>query len=117
MSTFPPPGAKPLSLPEVLAQAAAGEVVLLDVREGDELKASGTVQGALHIPLALVPLRADPKAPDYDARLAGKPIGVFCAAGGRSAMAQQVLEQFGHDAVNLGGFAGLVQAGAEVTRV
>ena len=42
----------------------AGEITLLDVREAAEVQASGTAAGALHIPLAMVPLKADPTAPD-----------------------------------------------------
>lgn len=117
MFNFLRPAQKAAPLADVLTQAAAGEVVLLDVRELAELRASGTAEGALHIPLALLPMKADPKAPDFDARLSGKRIGVFCASGGRSGMAQQVLQKLGYEAANLGGFAGLVQAGAKVTKV
>jgi rhodanese-related sulfurtransferase len=117
MFNFLRPGQKSISLPDLLAQAATGEAVLIDVREGAELRTSGTAKGALHIPLALIAMKADPKSPDFDKRLAGKKIGVFCASGGRSGMAQQVLQKLGYEVVNLGGFAGLVQAGAKVTKV
>lgn len=105
------------SLPQVIEMAARGEVLLLDVREVAELQASGTAKGAVHIPLSLVPLRADPKAPDFDARLAGKPIAVFCAAGARAGQAVQVLERLGHQAWNIGGFGHWAGAGGPVTRI
>ena len=78
------------------------------------LQASGTAAGAVHIPLGLLPLKADPKAPDYDARLTGKPVAVFCAAGARAGRAVALLEQFGHEAVNIGGFADWCGCGGEV---
>ncbi len=73
------------SIPQAIDLAARGQITLLDVREAGEVSASGTAKGAVHIPLGLLPLKADPKAPDYDRRLEGKPVAVFCAAGARAA--------------------------------
>ena len=106
-----------LSLADVIAKAAAGEITLLDVREKAELQASGTAKGALHIPLSMVPLKANPKGPDFDKRLSGKPLAVFCAAGARAGQAVQVLQGFGHEAVNIGGFGQWTAAGGPVSRV
>ncbi len=105
------------SLPEVIARAARGEILLLDVRERAELLASGTAKGALHIPLALLPLRADPKAPDFEKAFTTKPIAVFCAAGARAGQAAQLLSSLGHQAWNIGGFAQWAAAGGPVVRV
>jgi rhodanese-related sulfurtransferase len=92
------------SVPDAIALAAKGQITLLDVREMGEVAASGTAAGAVHIPLGLLPLKADPKAPDYDARLTGKPVAVFCAAGARAGRAVALLQQYGFEAVNIGGF-------------
>lgn len=102
---------------EVARAVAAGEMYLVDVRDLGELRQTGTAAGALHIPLSLIGLKADPKAPD--ALMApGKPVAVFCAAGGRSAMAAQALGRMGYDPVwNLGGFADWQRAGGQVVRV
>lgn len=102
---------------EAIAKAAAGQVTLLDCREAAEVQASGTAAGALHIPLALVPLKADPKAPDRDARLdPAKPVAVFCAMGGRAGRAVEVLRGLGYEAHNIGGFGDWCAAGGPVTR-
>lgn len=105
------------SLSEIIAMAARGEVTLLDVRERAELLATGSAKGALHIPLSLVPLKADPKAPDFVAALAGKPIAVFCAAGARAGQAAQILTGLGHQAWNIGGFGQWAGAGGPVVKL
>lgn len=112
---MPTPAPQP-SLSDIIALAARGEVMLLDVREAAELAASGTAHGALHIPLSLVPIKADPKAPDFDARLSGRPIAVFCAAGARAGQAVQILGGMGLTAWNIGGFGQWAAAGGPVVR-
>lgn len=102
------------SVAEAIELARQGRLTLLDVREGAELATSGTARGAVHIPLGLLPLRADPRSPDYDPRLAGRPVAVFCAAGARAGRAVAILEQFGHQAVNIGGFADWCGCGGDV---
>ena len=104
------------SVPQAIDLASKGEIVLLDVREAGEVATSGTARGAIHIPLGLLPLRADPRAPDYDARLTGKPVAVFCAAGARAGRAVELLQRFGHEAVNIGGFGDWCGCGGPVQR-
>lgn len=104
------------SIPQAIEMATKGQIVLLDVRETGELASSGTAKGAVHIPLGLLPLKADPKAPDFDKRLAGKPVAVFCAAGARAGRAVSLLQQFGHEAVNIGGFGDWCACGGPVQR-
>jgi rhodanese-related sulfurtransferase len=106
------------SLKDLIARVAAGDVVLIDVRERAELQSSGTAKGAIHIPLSLIAMKADQKAPDHDKRLRiDAPVAVFCASGARSGMAVQALHRLGYDATNIGGFAAWVQAGGPVIRV
>ena len=102
------------SVPQAIDLAKQGRLTLLDVRETGEVSASGTAKGAVHIPLGLLPLKADPRSPDFDKRLAGKPVAVFCAAGARAGRAVALLEQFGHEAVNIGGFGDWCGCGGEV---
>jgi rhodanese-related sulfurtransferase len=111
------PAQPKLTIAEVAAQVAAGTVLLVDVREKAELQASGTAKGAIHIPVSLIAMKADPKGPDLDKRFEGKTIAVFCASGGRSGMAAQTLQQLGYSAQNLGGFANWVQGGGAVAKV
>lgn len=111
------PTAKPMTLAEALTLSRSGDVTLLDVREPSEVQASGKAQGALHIPLALVPLKADPKAADLVAGLdLAKPVAVYCGSGMRSGRAVDALQKLGYQAHNIGGFAAWVAAGGAVSR-
>lgn len=89
-----------MAVPEIDATAAqarvaAGEAVLLDVREQAEWD-SGRIAGAIHIPLAELVSRQD----EIPERL---PLVVVCRSGGRSAYAVELLLRAGYDAVNLAG--------------
>jgi rhodanese-related sulfurtransferase len=109
--------AKPMSPADAVARAAKGEITVLDVREAGEIAASGTAAGGVHIPLSLVPMKANPNGPDHDKRLdPSKPVAVFCAVGGRAGMATQALQKLGYDAHNIGGFSDWASAGGPVKR-
>lgn len=109
--------AKRFSAADAVALAAKDEITLLDVREAGEIAASGTAKGGVHIPLSMVPLKANAQGPDHDKRLnPAKPVAVFCAVGGRAGQATQVLERLGYTAYNIGGFSDWVNAGGAVQR-
>ncbi len=102
------------TVPEIAAKVALGQMLLIDVREIAEVKASGKAEGAIVIPLSLLPLKADPKAPDA-ALPHGLPVAVYCASGGRSGMAADVLTRLGYGPVsNLGGLRDWAAAGGKV---
>lgn len=109
--------AKRLTATDAVAKLISGEMTVIDCRETAELKASGTAMGGVHIPLSLIMMKADPKSPDFDKRIdPAKPIAIFCASGGRSAMGAQALERLGYQAHNIGGFGDWVNAGGAVLR-
>ncbi len=111
------PAAAKLTLKDAIARLAKGDITVIDVREGTEVVASGTAKGGLHIPLSMIPLKANPKGPDFDSRIdPAKPVAVFCAVGGRAGMAVQALQGLGYEAHNLGGFSDWAAAGGPVTR-
>jgi len=118
MFGFLRPAARPAPPPvaEIAARVARGEVILVDVRDAGEIRASGKAKGALAIPLAALALKADPAAPD--ALLApGRPVAVYCASGGRSGMAAKLLRRLGYDPVwNIGGLSDWIAAGGQVER-
>ncbi len=107
-----------LGVADAIARADAGELVLIDVREPGEIRASGKAAGALTIPMATLAMKADPRSPECVAELkSGKPIAIYCASGGRSGMATQALQKMGHAEVhNIGGFGDWVAAGGPVER-
>lgn len=97
--------------------AAAGKIMLLDVREAKEIAASGKAKGAVHVPLSLVAMKADPKGPAFDASFkTDLPIAVYCAAGARAGSAVQTLKALGYDAQNIGGFGDWCACGGAVER-
>ncbi|NEY88943.1 rhodanese-like domain-containing protein [Tabrizicola oligotrophica] len=117
MFSFFGSSAKRFTAADAVAMAARGEITLLDVREAGEIAASGTARGGVHIPLAMVQLKANPQGPDHDKRLdPAKPVAVFCAVGGRAGQAAQVLERLGYTAHNIGGFGDWLSAGGAVQR-
>ncbi len=103
---------------EVKAMLAEGEVLLLDVRDTAELAATGRVQGAHHVPRGMLEFRADPEAPSHDkAFRKERPVVVYCASGGRSALAGKLLAEMGYAKVfNLGAFKDWVDSGGAVER-
>ncbi|HKU95549.1 MAG TPA: rhodanese-like domain-containing protein [Vineibacter sp.] len=97
---------------------AKGNVVVVDVRDAPEVQASGKVKGALHISRGMLEFRADPELPSHDKTLAkDKPVIVYCASGGRSALAGKMLQDLGYKTVyNLGGFKDWADAGGDVEK-
>ncbi len=92
------------------------DALILDVRDGTEVKASGKVKGALAISRGLLEFRADPAAPTHHPELrTDRPVILYCGSGGRAALAGKTLHDLGYtDVRNLGGFKDWVAAGGEV---
>ena len=99
---------------ELSRQVAAGQLLLIDVREVAEAKASGIAEGARLVPLSLLPLKADPKKPGCELPQ-GLPVAVYCLSGARSAQAADLLKRLGYGPVsNLGGLRDWVAGGGKV---
>ena len=95
---------------------AAGDAVVVDVREAHEVQDGGKIPGALLVPRGLLEFRADPQSPLFNPLFrADAAVILYCAVGGRSALAGQTLQQMGYARVyNLGGFADWVADGGTV---
>ncbi|SIS72821.1 rhodanese-like domain-containing protein [Phaeovulum vinaykumarii] len=106
-----------VSVEEAKTLMAEGALVL-DVRDAPEIAHSGKVEGAHHISRGMLEFRADPDCQFHDPELRrDRPVIVYCASGGRSALAGKLLKDMGYQEVyNLGGFAGWVEAGGAVRR-
>jgi rhodanese-related sulfurtransferase len=89
------------------------DALLIDVRDGTEVAASGKIKGALPISRGLLEFRADPAVPTHDPALRkDRPVILYCGSGGRAALAGKTLVDMGfQDVRNAGGFKDLVQAG------
>jgi len=115
-----PPGARvqPIAAAEAVARANAGELTVIDVREGSELATSGKAKGALHVPLAVLRMKCDPASPELLPGLdPARPVALYCASGARSQAAGQMLLQMGYGTVyNIGGLGHWVAGGGAVER-
>ncbi len=89
-------------------------VVLVDVREGDELQKTGKLKGAVHVPRGFLEFQADPTSPTHKPELGGdKKLVLYCGSGNRSALSAKTLRDMGITNVAhvAGGFPALQQAG------
>lgn len=91
--------------------------LLLDVRDAPELERTGRAEGAHHIPRGMLEFRTDPDSPTFDPELQrDRPIILYCAAGGRAALAGKALKELGYQRVySIGGFKDWVEGGGSVT--
>jgi rhodanese-related sulfurtransferase len=108
-----------ISPQEAAALAAQGKAVIVDVRDAPELQASGKAKGAVHASRGMLEFKADPQSPYHDPALdPNKTVIVYCASGGRSALAGKTLKELGYkDVRNLGGFKDWVESGGAVEKV
>ena len=87
--------------------------IILDVREEQELRESGMINGAIHVPRGLLEFVFRPE--DYVKEPEKMKILVYCAAGARAALAAKTLIYIGYkDVFNLGGFKEWVENGGEI---
>jgi rhodanese-related sulfurtransferase len=83
-----------------------GNTLVLDVRDAPEVAASGKVAGALHVSRGMLEFRADAESPYHDKNFdKDKAVILYCASGGRAALAGKLLKDMGYEKVyNVGGF-------------
>ena len=95
---------------------AKGNALVVDVRDAPEVRQSGKVAGAVHVPRGMLEFRADPESPYHGPHFGkDKTVIVYCASGGRSALAGQVLKEMGYGEVyNLGAFKDWADSGAAI---
>lgn len=107
-----------LSPQDAVEMAKQGQITVIDVRDHNELAMTGKAAGAVHIPLSVLQMQANPSSPDFNTALdSNKPVAVYCASGARSSMAAQVLQQHGFaDVHNIGGLGHWQMAGGAIER-
>lgn len=101
---------------EAKAMIAEGRTLVVDVRDAAEVAASGKVPGAVNVARGMLEFRADPASPYHDKAFdPARPVIVYCASGGRSALSGKTLKEMGYGEVyNLGGFKDWTEAGGAV---
>ena len=106
-----------LSPDEVERDVSAG-ALLVDIREPAE-RQDGVIAGSIHAPRGMLEFHADPTSPyhlpEFDPE---RRVLLYCASGGRSALAADMLRQLGYDNVAHldGGIKGWVAAGKPLSR-
>ena len=106
-----------LTVADVAAEIEAGDPMIVDVREPAERDENGSIPGAISAPRGMLEFYADPTSayhrPEFDP---SRRVILHCAAGGRSALAADTLQQMGYtDVAHLdGGFTAWKQAGQPV---
>ena len=103
------PSITPAQAKEMMRQG--NNVIVLDVRETQEVQQSGKVAGAVHVPRGMLEFFADKNLPK------DKTLIVYCVSGARAALAGKTLKDMGYARVyNLGGFKNWVSSGGAVEK-
>ncbi len=95
-----------------------GNTLVVDVRDAPEVEKSGKVAGAMHVSRGMLEFRADPESPYHDKNFAkDKTVILYCASGGRSALAAKVLKDMGYQHVyNVGAFKDWAESGGAIEK-
>jgi rhodanese-related sulfurtransferase len=109
-----------LSVDELQAEIERGDVTMIDIRDVRELWEKGKIPGAKSMPRGMLEFWFDPESKyyrgpfDFESRYV-----VYCAGGGRSALAADMLQDIGYRNVAhlTVGFNGWKQAGGAVEDV
>jgi len=81
---------------EAVQQLDQGDVIFVDIRDLPELERDGIIPGAVHASRGMLEFHVDPESPYHkDVFSTGKKILLYCASGGRSALAAQRLQEMG----------------------
>jgi rhodanese-related sulfurtransferase len=129
-------GGEPRTVAELLEAARAGldrlepgaahralmdGALLIDTRCGETLAASGTIPGAVHVPLSVLFWRLDPTSGHADPRLTDteRQVVLLCAHGYSSSLAAATLRQLGFRRATdvIGGFEAWAAQGLPVVPV
>ncbi|MCF3594796.1 rhodanese-like domain-containing protein [Rhodobacteraceae bacterium LMO-12] len=106
-----------LSTQEAEAMVAAGEALLVDIRDPRELSRDGRIEGAFHAPRGMLEFWVDPQSPYFKEALAtDKTLVLFCASAWRSALSTKQLKDMGVEniAEMEGGFSAWKKEGRPV---
>ena len=108
-----------LTIEQLEAEVARGDVQVLDIRDVRERRKLGFIPGSLHVPRGMLEFWLDPTSHYYSGKVdPTKRIIVYCAGGQRSALAADVLREMGFPSVAHlePGFSGWTAAGRPVEK-
>ena len=93
------------------------DLILIDIRDIRELKKTGKILGAKHMPRGMLEFWLDPESPYYKKEISPNVTKVFyCASNWRSALATKSIQEMGFNNVChvSGGFQAIVDEGYEI---
>ncbi len=104
---------------DAMHMIANDNALLLDVRDAPEIEQTGVAKGAHHIPRGMLEFRADVGQTFHDPEMdRSRPVILYCASGGRSALAGKLLLEMGYETVlNLGSLTDWVEEGGAVAHL
>lgn len=110
--------AVPRISPDQARGLLASGALLVDVRDAPEVVRDGKAAGALNVSRGMLEFRADPDSPYHDPQFRkDRTIILYCASGGRSALAGKALKDMGYEQVyNVGAFKGWAESGGAVEK-
>ena len=110
---------KTISPAEALKLSNENKCNLIDIRDAIELQREGRIENSFHISRGLLEFAVHPDSPyaQKENLDVNKELVLFCAAGGRSALAAKTLKDMGFEKVSHieGGFAAMKNSGFETT--
>jgi len=103
---------------EALQLSKENKCNLIDIRDAVELQSSGRIENSHHISRGLLEFSIHPESSFFKKENLdpNKEIVLFCAAGGRSALAAKTLKEMGFDKVSHidGGFSLMINSGFKI---
>ena len=109
---------KTITPEEAMKLANENKCNLIDIRDGVELEKLGAIENSFHIPRGLLEFSIHPDSAYIQNNQIdlNKETVLFCAAGGRSALAAKTLKEMGFKNVSHveGGFGLMVQKGFKI---
>jgi len=111
---------KTISAEQALTLSKNNNCNLIDLREEGELNNKGSIENSTHIPRGLLEFSLHANSPLIQNNIIdmNKDIVLFCAAGGRSALAAKTLKDMGFKNVSHieGGFGAMTKKGFKVKK-
>ncbi|MBS1759370.1 MAG: rhodanese-like domain-containing protein [Bacteroidetes bacterium] len=87
-----------LTAQQVSEELSQANVILIDIRESEELEQNGRIPNSIHAARGMLEFYADSTLPYYKPEFdKSKRIILHCASGGRSALAAVTLKQMGFE--------------------
>lgn len=109
-----------LSVSDLAHERSGGNTLIVDIREPDERAQAGAIPGAMHAVRGMLEFYADPASPYHRPEFEpDRRVVLYCASGGRSALATETLKQLGYTRVAHldGGFRAWAAAEAPIESI